>query len=199
MAEVVAGDFVKATARMLLFNGQSTIENVFYFRAIDGPGEDSLVCEELAQWIDDFYKELVAKITTNLTFEDVTCFNVSTEQPMGSALFPDTAAGSLSGDVLPGGVAALITLRTGRNRTLGRKYLGGFTEGDSNDGALYTGLITALGAAGALMLENFLGEATNVLWQPGIVSKYGPFWSFTEAVVRNIWAYQRRRRPGTGI
>jgi hypothetical protein len=199
MADVSTNDVVKATVKMNLFNGQSAVQNVFQFRLNTSSVTDTGARADLVEKLETFYGELEVVLSEHLTFEEVDFFNLTTGQPMGATEFDVLATGANVGDVLPGGVAGLIVFRTGISRVLGRKYIGGFTEGNSSDGAVDSGALAALADAGGFMLGSFVGISTGGTWLPGVISTAGPFWAYQEAIIRNIWAYQRRRRPGAGI
>jgi hypothetical protein len=97
------------------------------------------------------------------------------------------------------GVALLIVLRTGISRVFGRKYLGGIiTANIDTDGFWASALVTVGATFAAHLLGEFVGGTSTSTWLPGLIAKTGQFWSFIEAIVSAIPAYQRRRRKGAG-
>lgn len=194
-----AGDVFTATARMDLFNGQSAIQNVFTFNVISGSGSDQDAMDDIAAQLDTMYGTINSYIANDVSYNDILVYDAGHERPVGTVSWPSKTVGASVGDVLPGGVAAVITFRTGKNRTFGRKYLGGLTESESNDGALSSPLQTALANFAAYMLTGFVGGTSGADWLPIILDKNSVVWPLTEALVRDIWGYQRRRKPGVGV
>lgn len=114
------------------------------------------------------------------------------------------ADGTSVGDMMAHGCAALIKIFTAAARRQGRKYVPGIEEG-----SVFNGVISG-GAIGNL--ASFAAEMDDDLIAGGVTLEFGTFNSdpasplfetFSSAIgtiqAENIIAYQRRRRPGTGI
>lgn len=108
-------------------------------------------------------------------------------------------AGQSGIDMLPHGNAALVSALSTNNRTTGKKYLMGITEGEQQQGRWVASTVTALGLFAAGYADDFAGAAgayTPGLWSEGILA-FVPF--IGGAQVNDIVAYQRRRKIGVGI
>jgi hypothetical protein len=108
---------------------------------------------------------------------------------------------NLAADELPRGVAALINCKTTDPDVNGKKYIGGYTEGNTVAGMWGAGTITQLGLFAVDWLTNFVGATSTADFIPGI-------WSPTRTnfyagggtvLIPTIAAYQRRRKRGIGI
>lgn len=114
------------------------------------------------------------------------------------------ADGSSADDMMPQGVAGLIKLFTVANRRQARKYIPGLAESQIDDGVI---------AAAALSdMALFAADFDDDIVAGGLTLSYGTFntdpasplfetFSVSSGAVlaEGIAAYQRRRKPGTGI
>jgi hypothetical protein len=135
----------------------------------------------------------------SVTYEDITIHNVTQDVTIGVMTWPTLTVGTGSGEALAPGVALLIKWTTGFIKELGRKFLGGFTEGGAGGGGWTS---PALSAA-ADMVVALAGPLTPILlgstYLVGLYNKSAVFHAFTAAVVSGVAAYQRRRRQNRGI
>lgn len=196
---VHAGDIVRVTAKLIGADGQA-IENVFQLRN-DGPGSvvDSLVDDDLGDWLETLYSELVPYQTGNVAYDSFIVHNVTQDITYDSFAWPTLTAGSNSSQALPPGCCLLVGLNTLVPRVHGRKYFGQFGEDTQAGGGWGAGLLTAGATIAAAMVGSFIGSVSANTWLPGVTSKDGDFWAFETARVSATCAYQRRRRPGVGI
>lgn len=195
---VSPNDVLKVTARLAGYSGQD-IMNVFYFRH-DGLFDitDSDASDDLSGFLDTLYGDVDALIPVGAAFMDITLHNETTNVTLPLTTWPTLTLGTGSGDGLAEGVALLIGLNTGVPRVHGRKYLAPMIEARTN-GQVWDGTaLTAAATFASRLVGSFVGGASGHNWLPGVIDKALDFWSFTEAVVSAIPAYQRRRRPRTG-
>ena len=105
------------------------------------------------------------------------------------------------GDPLPSGVAALITAYTYQSKTQGKKYFPGMSELAQTAGLWVAGVLAALANSGLAWISGFdsIADPTSH-WYPGVWSlKSLDFQSFSPVtIVRDVPAYQRRRKQGVG-
>jgi len=105
------------------------------------------------------------------------------------------------GDPLPSGVAALMTAYTDLSRVLGKKYIPGLAEPGQTAGVWIGAVLAAMADSADEWVTHFasLGDPLSE-WYPGVYSlKATGFKIFTsEVIVRDIPAYQRRRKAGVG-
>jgi hypothetical protein len=138
-------------------------------------------------------------MSPNVTYQEVGFFNVTDSTPEPTQAWATLTAGaSGTSDAMPPGVALLIFARTAVKRAIGKKFFGGFEEGSWTSVLWAGGLITAAVTAGAAWISSFVGS-NGVTVQAGVYRKAtGQFIVPTEAVIRVVEAYQRRRKRGIG-
>jgi hypothetical protein len=197
--DIQSGDIVRVTAKMAI-GGVGAVQNVFYLRK-EGIGEvpASLWPDDIGPWLEDIYGEVNSLLTDNLSYDSWGLFNITQDAPGPDNSWPTLIVGGSATDMYATGVAGLGLLRTERPRVVGRKYFGGLVEGGITESLLTPTMTAAIAAAIGHMLGSFIGGASLDSWLPGVVDKSGAYWSFTEAVVKDIPAYQRRRKQGRGI
>lgn len=196
---VSSSQLVRATAKMV-WAGTAAIQNVFGFAYNGGVSITHAEARlDLATFLEEFYTLILTHLVDSMTFEEVEFFNVSSNGPMSSEPWPSLVTGADSSSENAPGVAGLIVLRTDLSHTVGRKYIGVMGEGSNDGGAPTSGTVTDLAAAGALLLEDFVGAETGEEWRPVILQPAGGSVTPRSVVVRANWAYQRRRTPGRGI
>lgn len=201
---IEAGAILRVVAELIM-PGSTVAQNVFYatFNDTGGSNADQDVVDDLVDWIDDIFDQIDLQMHSSITAGEVKVYiwdvldadwdeigsNVSTYVPAGG------------GDMLPHGVAAVMTGRTFDADVNGRKFFAGFSE-LSQSGSNWGGTaLTDLLLAGAVWLTTFSGTATGSTFYPGV-------WSVVQVVFRRfvdnlivngIAGYQRRRKPGVGI
>lgn len=198
MGYVNQGDIVRVTAKMHeSYSGD--IQNVFYFRNDGALGMyDSLCFDDLSPKLEDVYSDILSVLSNNLSFVSIDFYDVTAARPMADVPWPTLTQASDSGDRLPQACSAMVLYRTGVRRTMGRKFFGPLTAGQTVDGKLISTAVTAFITAGSHLLTSFLGAGSGNSWLPGIPAAGAHFWSFEDCTVKDIVAYQRRRREGRG-
>lgn len=118
---------------------------------------------------------------------------------------PITAAdGTDASSMISHGAAGLFKIFTSLSRRQGRKYLMGMTEGKQDDGTLNPAPLTNLALFAAALDNPVTAGALTLNYGNFNTDPSSPFYeTFATASgavqAEGILAYQRRRRPGTGI
>ena len=151
--------------------------------------------------IDSYVSNYVAPVDIKVDIVDVISGVKKVIQNVGTILWGSSYVPSASGDRIPNGVAALIKLFTLRGKTFGKKFIGVFTETNAAGNSPIAALQTALANMVADLLIDLVVDTTED-FAPGVLSvsaaSPGVFYSFVEGAVNGLWAYQRRRQPGSG-
>ena len=185
---------------------QATVaQNVFYAMFLDdgGSNADQDVVDDCAEWLDDIYGALDSEIQATVVPGECKVFQWD---PIGGdwdEVGSQTLTFATSGtdQMLPHGVAPVITGRTVDPDVNGRKFFAGFDEAQCNESQVAGTALTALLVAGALWLAPFTGTATGSTFDGGVWSGVQlAFKKFVDnLIVNGIIGYQRRRKPGVGI
>lgn len=196
---IFAGDHVRITANMSL-NVAGRIANVFTVNVSSIGGQTQAnIQAAMGRYVELIYVPLQAHLDDGQTYIDMEIFNLSMGTPEGSIAWPSLVAGLSTSEGLPEGVAFLMTGKTATKRVFGRKFMGVATELSNIDGVLTTAALTQLALASLAWVEDYT-DANGVILIPGVraVGVLGAFRGFTEVFVRNVFAYQRRRKRGVG-
>lgn len=203
----VANDAVlRCSARWGLPTAAEMI-NVWWFQtAFAEPQDELVVFNAVDAYLTSVFVEFDEKMRSSVDPIDLKVDVVAwqngrweTVQNVGFGPWGAGIATVSGGDMLPQGVAILGYLYTTLGKHQGRKYLGGFTESDSDVSGNPLPASLSLVAAGlAKLLTNYIISVGNVL--ETVVADH------TTGIARLIWevgvsgafAYQRRRRPGAG-
>lgn len=159
---------------------------------------DADVVEDLSERMTDLYPTtLLATMADNYVLESLYIKNLTQNEDLGQVSWPgDQPSGT--GELLPLGIAALITAPTALPGTRGRKFLPAMVEGNCTDSLWTSGLMTVLNAFGVAYISGFIGGTSGSAYAPGVLDKNGAFRGFIEALTTNVPAYQRRRKQGAG-
>lgn len=189
----------------LLFSDSSVMQNVFnaVLTAAGGSDDEQDVADDMADWMDDIFTNLIPKMWDGITASDVTVYEYDSvdddwdEVGSGTPTFVPAAADNL----LPRGAAAVVNANSIDPDVQGRKYFGGFTEIQYSELGWGGAVITVLVAAAADWITTFVGAATGADFQPVVWSPTGKVAkAFSGVVTVPIFAgYQRRRKEGVGI
>ena len=118
---------------------------------------------------------------------------------------PFTALDGLTvGEMSPHGNAALVKLFTASARRQARKYVPGFLETQVANGALIAGFLTNLGLYALDLDDDVVAGALTLSFGTFNTDPLSPlFETFSKSSgsvqAESVSAYQRRRKPGTGI
>jgi len=198
MAAVSTGDAVRVDLVADIDADQDMI-GVYQFRLISGDiASEADVLDDLLS-IGGAIVTIVRQLCNVLTvWRKIRAVNLTTNTLIGEADFTPNVAGSLTGDQVPYGVAALTTFPTYTPNVRLRKFLGGLDSGVlTASGKITAGGVADLADFVTLMLDPF--TETNGTWQYGYLSPKTAGWvGPVSGTVTNVPAYQRRRRQGTG-
>lgn len=196
---VEAGDVLRVTAKFLV-NDIDDMMNVFHAKHMgDDPVPDASAATDLSDRLDGAWGQLNSHISVNVDYVSIEVFNVTQDRPISEdSWFTQTAGGQSTDAQLPAQIASLVTFPTATARSLGKKFLGGFTEVDNeNFGVVSSGLLSDM----ADFVTDLLGSMTidGELFEWG---NYRPltllFSPWVSGLIETFWATQRRRRSGVG-
>lgn len=195
----VQPDDIVRCAQHFTWDGSDDFVNVWHYQHQgSNPAADGDVMDDLASEIDGVTGALLTHQSTSLAYGLIEFYNITQDVPMGSRPHPVNTAGTGAGEPLPTQCAALLSFRTGEKKSVGRRYLAGFTEtANDNGGELSSGLLTALAtyAAACVTGSTIAGE----LFVPGHVRKAtGAFSKWVLPVIDTLYRTQRRRVQGVG-
>lgn len=197
---VPIGGVLRLTGRMLWQNSVVMIGT--HYCVLSGSAEeDADAVLATTGWMDAMYTEIQPVLTNDMDFVDIIVDQVLVSQRhLDTVPWPSLTGGGSSSEPLPSGVAALVSFSTSTLKRRGRKYIGGLTESLVTGGTLSSSFMTDLAAFAGEATNPFAGMALGAIWTPVIFSVIGnTYTTISAAVVRSVPAYQRRRRPGTGI
>lgn len=201
---IIDTDVLRVVASFLWTDGNVN-QNVFncVVSGGGGPYTDADVLDDMEDWLDDMYVNVVGNLSDELDGNEVIVYKWDTVgldwDEVGSQAWsfnPSAAA-----EQLPRGVAGLVRLWSTDPDVQGKKYIPGLTETGLTDGLFSAGTITALLAFALDWYTPLVGLASGATFTPGI-------WSVVGSVFRNaidhyatstIPAYQRRRKRNVGI
>ena len=195
---IETSDAVRVTA-VMNFMGSDEMVNVYHVHVTDDNSQSQAnIYDDIAEYLEAIYSPLIGAMPTQVTFEQIEFFNVSKDTPEAIINWPTLTAGTVSGEFLPEGVSCLMFARTIAKGVLGRKFMPVFTEGNYTAGLWTAATLVAMGTSAAAWITQFTGT-NGVVLTPGVWRKaYNIMAFFTEAVIRNIPAYQRRRKRNVG-
>lgn len=197
---IADGQNLKGVQEILLPNDVVAM-NIFYFKAgFIAEQPDSVVAGGMESFVESFYGTLATMIEETIVLGDLQCYVRGVARwDLIKTRTPDVTFTNIE-DILAHGVSALLRAYTENPRTIGRKYIPGFTETNLNAGAWSAGALTALANAAAAWITNEELSTNNELL-PGIWSTTGSnVEEMTGQTVIPVFpGYQRRRRPGVGI
>lgn len=180
-------------------------QNIFYclFNDTGGSNDDQDVVDDLTDWLDNMYTNLITFISDDMALQISTVYirdlvgddwdELGTGIP--TVTFTDTDT------IVPHGVAPLVHAFSTDPDVRGSKYLPGFADTDVTESSISGGAVTALLALCADWVLSYVGAATGGDFDPGVWSPTNnAFYKFIDKfVVNGQVAYQRRRKPGVGI
>lgn len=191
-------DIIRVTAKATLIATEDA-QNVYYFQhGGDAPLEDPPVVAALASQINLAHDQVNGEQSTQLEYTTINLYNVTQRLLLDEVPWPGITSGTLGGDALPYQVAGLVTFPTALAKTLGKKFLAGFTEaGNGAQGTPAAEIITALG--------NYVVELLDLVVIGGHDFPIGhirtdplTFIAWATGLVESLWATQRRRKIGVG-
>lgn len=198
-----AGDVLRTTVNFLLGNGVQ-YQNV-YHHIFDGVGgvSDAVVVADIATWANAAYGAFASFFATDvvdqLSFVDQVEWVVDAWETVANiGTFTPSTTPIGGTEICPNQIAPFVTFKTARPKTVGRKFLFPAPEAAQNGGIMIAGMVTAIVAYAAIVVNDLEIDVLNVL-HPGVPRTSVNDWeNFTVAVVTDLVGTQRRRRPGYG-
>lgn len=198
-----AGEIIRTTMSYTIANA-STAQNVFYHQLVGPSISDTLALETIESWVEDSWAAEWETIATNDAVLDsfkaeIVNVDGTIDRVLGE--LPVNITGIGAGDVLPAAVSLFITAATAIPAVLGRKYVPGFGEGAIENGAFTSAFLSSAVGLATSYVITLIATVFESNLEPGVVSaKASAFVPFMdEAVMTDIPAYQRRRKPNVGI
>ena len=197
---VVVDDILQANSQVIHGETADLGLNVWSFQVDVVPvGGDADVRDDLLEYVDAFFGEIVALIATEYQGGTIEVFNRTQDEFVGASIL--SWAGSGTSDALPPTVAALYLGKTNTKRVSGRKYIFGIGQDEDNTGRWVAGAIITFENAITKYVDSFTGTLGGE-YTPGVtrtefgVPSFTPF-SGGQFVVNN--RTQRSRTIGRGI
>lgn len=100
-------------------------------------------------------------------------------------------------DTLPTATQGVVTVRTTRSRSRGRKFIPGITESYNVEGAPNSGALDALTDFAAVYISEFISGGVTLV--PIIYSILHGALSIAGATIKQQWGVLRKREAGVGI
>lgn len=162
---------------------------------------DATVIADMATWMHDFLAPMETHVVVSCEVMECSVYQrVGTAYNLVGTSPVDFTPGSI-GDPLPSGVAALMTAYTNTSKVVGKKYLPGLSELAQTAGLWITAVGLAMVQSALIWVTPFssIGDPPTAYF-PGVWSlKLGVLKGFSGAgMVRDVPAYQRRRKQGVG-
>lgn len=193
------GNVIRTTVECLIDNS-SVVQNVFHW-AYAGTTviDDQTAVDDMRDHLENGgYAILDIDQTTRLTYVGYQNYNLSLGAPLPFSPADDPLAGLHVGEALPFQTAALMSFPTGVSRSIGRKYIAGYTEsGTGGGGELDTLPLARLASSAVVWLLNPVIEFGTASLGNTIPSGLS-FWPWTSFRVDTLLRTQRRRIPGVG-
>jgi hypothetical protein len=192
-------DVLRVTAKLTGADSQA-IQNVYQIRFLGLLGaSDATTVTDVCDEMEVVYATIKALNPTSTKYVSIEIFNETQNYSLGEHPWPTFVQGNAAVDPSTPGSAYLIQLLTGFVKTYGRKFFGEMAVSYLTGGNVTAGGVTGLVAVGALLIATWVGSTSGANYEFGVVDKTSAFRRFVEAVVRDVPAYQRRRRQGRGI
>lgn len=199
------GAVLRASVRFEDQTGEDMM-NVFFFQTtFAAPQLEADVFANVKSYLEASYQNIDQYMTNAATpvdlKVDVVSFQAGSWVVTANVGFMSFGTGLVlaeTSDALPGGVSVLLKLRTALGKHYGRKFFGLFTELSNAVGFVSATLQSAVLAFGAGLLTPGTISAGNTFSVVIPDTATGVVRVLTEVVVSSVWAYQRRRRTGTG-
>lgn len=203
---ILAGAILRTSVNFTL--GDATLfQNVYHHQRV-GPGlllTNAQHVAALLAWATAMYGEINTQVSDDVTETLSTVDRVefvagqwTVTESIGTFTITWAPIGA-GATAMPNAVSPFVTFRTGRPKTVGRKFLFPLIEGAFTSGLLHSGTLTDIIAYADDALNNVVVDAPLDLLVPGVPRTGVDEWQeFTVAVVTDNPGTQRRRRLGVG-
>lgn len=202
---IPTGTILRVVANLGWTDGEIN-QNVFncVISGAGGPWDEDDVLDDCEDWLDNLYANLTTIVTNTVDGLSTIVYKYDAVgddwDEVGTNPFTWNPTGDAN-QVLPRGVAGLVTAKSTDPDTDARKYLAGFLEAQLVDTLWSAATVVFMAAFGADWVLPFVGAATAADFTPAV-------WSVVDTVAKSlvdtiiiptIPAYQRRRKQGVGI
>jgi len=201
---IETGDIIRVVANISLPDEVDAV-NIWDWKRVDTlvpAPENGDVTAALASKLVAIYGEIENNMSDLVTVVSATNYKMGYElgQWVVSELLGVEAIGVQGNDVnemLPHGVAGLITLPTTTSKTRGRKFFAGLSENATADGTWIAAAVTAMLAAAAEYAAD-ISVVGEFIMRPVLLSTKGNVLTYNAYAANGTPSYQRRRKPGVG-
>ena len=194
---VADGDVLRIVAKFT--QGGDEVQNVYHVRAnVSSPPTDAALAAAVGDYMDDVYTSYRTPMSDDMFFSTVATYNETQDAPVGEVPWPTLVNGGQSANRLPPQCSPLLLFTTSVLNSLGKKYLPALTSGSLDpDGSVTTAALTTVATLASTLLDGYDGLTWSLT--PGNYRKAtAVFIPYLAAVVRDIFATQRRRYVGKG-
>jgi len=187
--------------------GPNVAQNTYFMRcSFSSTQTDAAVTAAVGSYLYRIYHEMRAELHSTLTptrmIVDVVEFlaGVWTQvYQVYNGPWTEVPERNATTQLLPPAVSAVGLLRTSQGKHQGRKFFSGFTEGSNSvTGYLESVTVSRVAAALAQLVQAELLTSGNTLQYVIASPTTGALLEVIGYAVKNIWAYQRRRKHGKG-
>lgn len=194
---VQLGDVLRVVCK--LSHGLDDVQNVYHAKVFGTAAPtDSQAYGAVASVLDAAYAVIDGPMSTNVSFDSISVYNLTQDYFIGEAGWPTVTDGNGVGGDLPQQCAPLILFPTDVLKSVGKKYLPPFAEEVlDTDGTIASGLLAAMATFAATILDGFTGVNYTVEFGNYRVDT-AQFIPWVSAIVRDFFATQRRRYKGKG-
>lgn len=179
-------------------------QNVTHFQYLDAPTlTDEQVLDDLEPWVVGWSQawELIGSNQVELETMEASVFTFE-EKWVGLGERTINVTGNAITDMLPPGVAGLLTREVSNSSGIAKKFIIGQTEAQQDQGVWDPStLVSMIACAGAwIVTPDFYVGVTNNYWQVTHRGVYNIGYLMSNDVVVNpVVAYQRRRKQSVGM
>lgn len=204
MSDIEQYDIIRAVANYSMPSEVDAV-NVWDWMRIDAtePAPDSTdIVDALAQALVAIYGEIEPNLSDLVTVVSATNYRMgyTLGRWVATELLGIEAIGVQGDDVnemLPHGVAGLLTFPTTVSKTRGRKFIAGLSENAVADGVWIASCLTNLLDMADTYMDDVIYDSVYV-FRPVLLSTKGTVHNFNAYSASGTPAYQRRRKPGVG-
>lgn len=194
---VSVGDIIRVTARFEIY--EEDIQNVYHLKATGtGTQTDALHDEAVVDWLELCYNEFNGDISDEVDRVDIVIQNLTEGTPARFKQWDTYPTPTDTNTPLPLQCSGLVAFPSDTVKSIGRKFIGGWTEADNDDpGVPTSGVTVSLAAYAYEVLTGFVTSGLEMYpgnWNNN--TSHFALWLF--ATVAQFWATQRRRRAGVG-
>ena len=203
------GDVVKVVLKIDCPDVQIAM-NVFYWQLDDGVPDNPSVAQLMSALdvkMTALCDDVKGVMNSDFDFDEFTAEKVEwngsyweTTENLGVQDL--SISGTSASHAVPHAVAGVITGKTSRPQTRGRKFLNGLLEASIDNSTLESAIITALTAYGIEWLAN-QGIVGSAAFVPVVLGQSGPsaglIYPLLSAAIAGVVGSQRSRKPGVGV